>query len=277
MLKRYLKNFIKNPLNVISVIIIGILIFVSFFPGIIAPYDPLEMDSQSILQSPNFTHFFGTDQFGRDIFSRSMFGIQNSMVIALSAMIISAILGTILGIFSGYYGGLVDQIISRIIDAFFAFPSLVLALFIVALFGATKFNLIVAIGIVYVPIFARTIRGATISVKELTFVKASKIVGKKNFKIMLTVIFPNIFSVFIVTFTMNFSTAILTEASLGFLGLGVPPPEPTLGGLVGQGTNFLLTAPWLTLLPGLVIAIIVFSINILGDGLRDVLDPKFFR
>ncbi|RLL83806.1 ABC transporter permease [Petrotoga sp. HKA.pet.4.5] len=276
-MKRFLKNFIKNPLNVISIIILGIVIFISFFPGIIAPYDPLKMDSQSILLSPNFTHIFGTDQFGRDIFSRSIYGIQNSMEIALSAMIISSVLGTLLGLLSGYYGGLVDQIISRVIDAFFAFPSLVLALFIVALFGATTFNLIVAIGIVYVPIFARTIRGSVISIRELTFVKAAKIVGKSDFKIMLTVILPNIFSIFIVTFTTNFSTAILTEASLGFLGLGVPPPEPTLGGLVGQGTNFILTAPWLTLLPGAIIAIIVLSINILGDGLRDVLDPKFFR
>jgi len=276
-MKRFLKNFIKNPLNVVSTIILGILIFISFFPGIIAPYDPLKMDSQNILDSPNFTHIFGTDQFGRDTFSRSIYGIQNSMEIALSAMIISSVLGTLLGLLSGYYGGLVDQIISRVIDAFFAFPSLVLALFIVALFGTTKFNLIVAIGIVYVPIFARTIRGSVISVRELTFVKASKIVGKSDFKIMLTVIFPNIFSIFIVTFTMNFSTALLTEASLGFLGLGIPPPEPTLGGLVGQGTNFILTAPWLTLLPGAIIAIIVLSINILGDGLRDVLDPKFFR
>jgi len=276
-MKRFLKNFIKNPLNVISIIILGSVIFVSFFPGIIAPYDPLEMNSRSILQSPNFTHVFGTDQFGRDIFSRSIYGIQNSMEIALSAMIISSVLGTLLGLLSGYYGGLVDQIISRVIDAFFAFPSLVLALFIVALFGATTFNLIVAIGIVYVPIFARTIRGSVISIRELTFVKAAKIVGKSDFKIMLTVILPNIFSIFIVTFTTNFSTAILTEASLGFLGLGVPPPEPTLGGLVGQGTNFILTAPWLTLLPGAIIAIIVLSINILGDGLRDVLDPKFFR
>lgn len=274
-MKRFLKNFIKNPLNMINLIIICALIFVSFFPSVIAPYDPLEMDSRSILEPPSFTHFFGTDQFGRDVFSRSIYGIQNSMIIALSSMIISALLGTLLGILSGYYGGWIDQVISRIIDAFFAFPSLVLALFIVALFGSSTFNLIIAIGIVYIPIFARTLRGATISIKELTFVKASKVVGKNNFKIMWTVVFPNVSSIFIVTFTTNFSTAILTEASLGFLGLGVPPPEPTLGGLVGQGTNFIIAAPWLTLLPGLLIAVIVLSINILGDGLRDVLDPKF--
>ncbi|HOB16721.1 MAG TPA: ABC transporter permease [Defluviitoga sp.] len=274
-MKRFLKNFIKNPLNMINLIIICALIFVSFFPSVIAPYNPLEMDSRSILEPPSFTHFFGTDQFGRDVFSRSIYGIQNSMIIALSSMIISALLGTLLGILSGYYGGWIDQVISRIIDAFFAFPSLVLALFIVALFGSSTFNLIIAIGIVYIPIFARTLRGATISIKELTFVKASKVVGKNNFKIMWTVVFPNVSSIFIVTFTTNFSTAILTEASLGFLGLGVPPPEPTLGGLVGQGTNFIIAAPWLTLLPGLLIAVIVLSINILGDGLRDVLDPKF--
>lgn len=276
-MKRVFKNFIRNPLNVVSIVIIVLLLFISLFPELIAPYDPFEMDVNSILIPPNINHFFGTDQFGRDLFSRSIYGIQNSLIIALSAIIFSSIIGTFLGIVSGYYGGIVDQLISRIIDALFAFPSLVLALFIVALFGTNKLNLILAIGIVYIPIFARTIRSSTISLKELTFVKASKVIGKKDSKIMFTVIFPNVSSIFIVSFTMNFSTAILTEASLGFLGLGVPPPEPTLGGLVGQGTNFILSAPWITLLPGLLIAIIVLSINILGDGLRDVLDPKFQR
>lgn len=276
-MKRTFKNFIRNPLNVVSIVIIVLLLFISLFPELIAPYDPFEMDVNSILIPPNINHFFGTDQFGRDLFSRSIYGIQNSLIIALSAIIFSSIIGTFLGIVSGYYGGIVDQLISRIIDALFAFPSLVLALFIVALFGTNKLNLILAIGIVYIPIFARTIRSSTISLKELTFVKASKVIGKKDSKIMFTVIFPNVSSIFIVSFTMNFSTAILTEASLGFLGLGVPPPEPTLGGLVGQGTNFILSAPWITLLPGLLIAIIVLSINILGDGLRDVLDPKFQR
>lgn len=276
-MKRFLKNFSKNKLNLISASIILLFIFISFFPQLFAPFSPNEMDSKFILTPPTFEHIFGTDQFGRDIFSRCIYGIQNSLLIALSSIIIASMIGTFLGILSGYYGGVIDQIISRIIDAIFAFPSLVLALFIVALFGADMINLIIAIGIIYIPIFARTIRSATISIKDSNYVKASKALGKKDIGIMISAIFPNILSIFIVCFTMNFSTAILTEASLGFLGLGVPPPEATLGNLVGQGTNFIMVAPWITLFPGLMIAVIVLSINILGDGLRDVLDPKLNR
>jgi len=276
-MKRFIKNFSKNKLNIISIFIIFLFIFISFIPQLFSPFSPNEMDSKYILTPPTLEHVFGTDQFGRDIFSRCMYGIQNSLLIALSSIIIASIIGTFLGILSGYYGGIVDQIISRIIDAFFAFPSLVLALFIVALFGTNMINLIVAIGIIYIPIFARTIRSSTISIKELNYVKASKALGKNDFGIMVSVIFPNVLPIFIVTFTMNFSTAILTEASLGFLGLGVPPPEATLGNLVGQGTNFIMVAPWITLFPGLVIAIIVLSINTFGDGLRDALDPRLNR
>jgi len=168
-------------------------------------------------------------------------------------------------------------VIMRIMDSFFAFPSLILALFIIALFGSNMVNLVFAIGLVYVPIFARTVRGAALSLRESLYVKASRALGKKSLSIMLTDILPNVSSVLIVTFTTNVSTALLTEASLGFLGLGVPPPEPTLGGMVGQGTAFLLSAPWVVLFPGLVIALIVLSLNILGDGLRDILDPRINR
>ncbi|PNR92765.1 ABC transporter permease [Petrotoga sp. 9PWA.NaAc.5.4] len=276
-MKRFLKNFSKNKLNLISAFIIFLFIFISFFPKLFAPFPPNEMNSKYILNPPTREHIFGTDQFGRDIFSRCIYGIQNSLLIALNSIIIASIIGTFLGILAGYYGGIIDQIISRIIDAFFAFPSLVLALFIVALFGTNMINLIIAIGIIYIPIFARTIRSSTISIKESNYVKASRALGKSDLGIMISVIFPNILSIFIVSFTMNFSTAILTEASLGFLGLGVPPPEATLGNLVGQGTNFIMVAPWVTLFPGLVIAVIVLSVNILGDGLRDVLDPKLNR
>ncbi|HPM95995.1 MAG TPA: ABC transporter permease, partial [Mesotoga sp.] len=207
----------------------------------------------------------------------AMFGVQKSMIIASSAIAISALIGTMLGLISGYLSGATDLVIMRIMDSFFAFPSLILALFIIALFGSNMVNLVFAIGLVYVPIFARTVRGAALSLRESLYVKASRALGKKSLSIMLTDILPNVSSVLIVTFTTNVSTALLTEASLGFLGLGVPPPEPTLGGMVGQGTAFLLSAPWVVLFPGLVIALIVLSLNILGDGLRDILDPRINR
>ncbi|HOJ89204.1 MAG TPA: ABC transporter permease [Pseudothermotoga sp.] len=273
-MNRTVRKFLKNPFNMIFLLILISVLMVAVFPDLFARYGPYSMDYDAVLEGPSLKHLFGTDQFGRDIFSRCVFGLQKSVIIAFSSILFASVIGTVLGLIAGYYGGVWDLIIMRICDGFFAFPSLILALFIVALFGSSLLNLIIAIGIVYVPIFARTVRGATLSVRESLFVKASKVIGKSNFKIMLTDVLLNLSSVLIVTFTTNLSTAFLTEASLGFLGLSVPPPEPTLGGLVGQGTAFLLSAPWITLFPGFVIAVVVLSLNILGDGLRDVLDPK---
>ncbi|RLL92227.1 ABC transporter permease [Mesotoga sp. HF07.pep.5.2.highcov] len=274
---RVMRRLVSNPIYTISMIMIFVIVLITLFPGLVAPYDPYKMNMDAFMSRPSIDHLFGGDQFGRDVFSRSMYGIQKSVIIASSAIAISAIIGTMLGLLSGYIGGLTDLIIMRIMDSLFAFPSLILALFIIALFGSSMSNLIFAIGLVYVPIFARTVRGATLSLKDTLFVKASKALGKKNISIMLKDILPNISSILIVTFTTNVSTALLTEASLGFLGLGVPPPEPTLGGMVGQGTSYLLSAPWIVLFPGMMIAIIVLSLNILGDGLRDVLDPRINR
>jgi ABC-type dipeptide/oligopeptide/nickel transport system permease subunit len=274
---RILRRLIHNPIYTVSIAIVLVIIMVTLFPGLFAPYDPYKMNMDSFMNKPTWDHLFGGDQFGRDVFSRSMYGIQKSVIIASSAIALSAMIGTLLGLLSGYIGGWTDLIIMRIMDSFFAFPSLILALFIIALFGSSMTNLIFAIGLVYVPIFARTVRGATLSLKDSLYVKASKSLGKKGISIMLTDILPNISSILIVTFTTNVSTALLTEASLGFLGLGIPPPEPTLGGMVGQGTSYLLSAPWIVLFPGLMIAIIVLSLNILGDGLRDVLDPRINR
>ncbi|MDD3680243.1 MULTISPECIES: ABC transporter permease [unclassified Mesotoga] len=274
---RVLRRLIKNPIYTVSIIVIFVVILVTLFPGVFAQYDPYKMNMDAFMNRPTGSYWFGGDQFGRDVFSRSMYGIQKSVIIASSAIAISALIGTMLGLLSGYLSGLTDLIIMRIMDSFFAFPSLILALFIIALFGSSMTNLIFAIGLVYVPIFARTVRGATLSLRDSLYVKASKALGKKEISIMLRDILPNISSVLIVTFTTNVSTALLTEASLGFLGLGVPPPEPTLGGMVGQGTSYLLSAPWIVLFPGLMIAIIVLSLNILGDGLRDVLDPRINR
>jgi len=276
-LLRILRRLVRNPIYTISIIVIFVVILVTLFPGIFAQYDPYKMNMDAFMNRPTGSYWFGGDQFGRDVFSRSMYGIQKSVIIASSAIAISALIGTMLGLLSGYLSGLTDLIIMRIMDSLFAFPSLILALFIIALFGSSMTNLIFAIGLVYVPIFARTVRGATLSIRDSLYVKASKALGKKEISIMLRDILPNISSVLIVTFTTNVSTALLTEASLGFLGLGVPPPEPTLGGMVGQGTSYLLSAPWIVLFPGLMIAIIVLSLNILGDGLRDVLDPRINR
>ncbi|MFW6222486.1 MAG: ABC transporter permease [Bacteroidota bacterium] len=273
-IKKLIRKFSKNPLNIISFFILIFIIFVALFPSFFASYDPLEMDINAFMTGPSEKHPFGTDQFGRDVLSRIIFGVQKSMHISFMAVILASFLGTSLGLMAGYFGKWVDQIVMRVIDAMFAFPAIILALFIIALFGASVQNLIIAIGVVYTPIFARTIRGSTISLKKQLFVVAGKALGKRNLNIIVKDVLPNVFSILIVTFTTNFSTALLSEATLGFLGLGVPPPEPTLGGMIGNGSDYLLSAPWVALFPGMIIAIIVLSINIIGDGLRDAMDPR---
>ncbi len=272
--KKLIRKFCRNPLNIISFFVFIFILFTALFPSLIAPFDPLEMDYNAFMTGPDATHWFGTDQFGRDIMSRIVFGVQKSMQIAFLAILLATAFGTTLGLIAGYFGKWVDQIVMRVIDAMFAFPSIILALFIIALFGASVSNLIIALGIVYTPIFARTIRGSTIALKQQLYVLAGKALGKGNISIILKEIIPNLGSILIVTFTTNFSTALLSEATLGFLGLGVPPPDPTLGGMIGAGSDYLMSAPWVALFPGLIIAVIVLSINIIGDGLRDTLDPR---
>ena len=272
--KKFIRKFSKNPLNIISFFVFIFVIVVALFPSFFAPYDPLEMDFNAYMSGPSQSHQFGTDQFGRDVLSRIIFGVQKSLQISFLAVILASVIGTTMGLTAGSFGKWVDQIVMRVIDAMFAFPALILALFIIALFGASVQNLIIAIGIVYTPIFARTIRGSTISLKKQLFIVAGKALGKRNINIIIKDVLPNVFSILIVTFTTNFSTALLSEATLGFLGLGVPPPQPTLGGMIGNGSDYLLSAPWVALFPGMIIAIIVLSINIIGDGLRDTLDPR---
>ena len=273
--KRLWRKFARNPLNIVSLVVFTVFLTMAVFPQIFTQFEPNRMNSAVRMISPTGSHVFGTDQFGRDIYSRVVHGVRETLFIAFLSIVFACVFGTGLGIVSGYYGRWADQIVMRLMDAMFAFPTIILALFIIALFGASQKNLIIALGIVYTPIFTRTVRSSTISIKEFLYLKAAKALGKGDFSIMAKEVLPNLTSILIVSFTTNFSTAVLSEASLSFLGLGVPPPTPTLGGMVGQGSNFLLSAPWIALFPGLFIALIVLSINIVGDGLRDVLDPRY--
>ncbi len=273
--KRFLRKFAKNPLNIVSLVIFAAFLAMAIFPQLFTQFEPNRMNSAVRMISPTASHLFGTDQFGRDIYSRVIHGVRETLFIAFMSIVLACAFGTALGILSGYYGRWTDQIVMRLMDAMFAFPTIILALFIIALFGASQKNLILSLGIVYTPIFTRTVRSSTISIKQYLYVKAAKALGKRDLSIMAKEVLPNLTSILVVSFTTNFSTAVLSEASLSFLGLGVPPPTPTLGGMVGQGSNFLLSAPWIALFPGLFIALIVLSINIIGDGLRDVLDPRY--
>lgn len=237
------------------------------------PYPILEQHPIDRLQAPNSDYWFGTDQFGRDIFSRVMRGGANSLQVAFISVFISSLLGTVIGMLAGYVGGLLDTILMRLMDMLFAFPSLLLALLIVTIIGAGLWSTVLAITVVYTPIFARVARGPVLALKNAEFVTAARCLGAEDWRIVLHHIFPNMQTVLIVQFTLALSWALITEAGLSFLGLGTQPPDPSWGLMLSENRGLAEIAPWLILFPGLAIMLTVLGFNLLGDGLRDVLDP----
>lgn len=259
---------------------IGSVIVIFFFViGILGllkltPYPIVEQHPLDRLSAPNSTYWLGTDQFGRDVLSRIMKGTANSLQVAVLTVAISTFFGTIIGTIAGYFGGIIDNVIMRIMDIFFAFPALLLALLIVTILGQGLYNTVLAISIVYTPIFARVARGQVISVKEMEFVLAARSLGGGHLMIILRHILPNILPVMIVQVTLALSWALITEAGLSFLGLGTQQPEPSLGLELSSNRGLAEIAPWLILFPGLAIMLMVLGFNLLGDGLRDLLDPR---
>ncbi|MGB7342436.1 MAG: ABC transporter permease [Phototrophicaceae bacterium] len=240
----------------------------------ITPYPIIEQHPLDRLSAPDSSYWLGTDQFGRDVLSRIMKGTANSLQVAILTVTISTIIGTIIGTVAGYFGGKTDNIIMRTMDIIFAFPALLLALLIVTILGQGLYNTVLAISIVYTPIFARVARGQVISVKEMEFVMAARSLGGGHFFIISRHIIPNILPVMIVQITLALSWALITEAGLSFLGLGTQQPEPSLGLELSTNRALAEIAPWLILYPGLAIMLMVLAFNLLGDGLRDLLDPR---
>lgn len=240
----------------------------------ITPYPIIEQHPLDRLSAPDSSYWLGTDQFGRDVLSRIMKGTANSLQVAVLTVTISTIIGTIIGTVAGYFGGKTDNIIMRTMDIIFAFPALLLALLIVTILGQGLYNTVLAISIVYTPIFARVARGQVISVKEMEFVMAARSLGGGHFFIIRRHIIPNILPVMIVQVTLALSWALITEAGLSFLGLGTQQPEPSLGLELSTNRALAEIAPWLILYPGLAIMLMVLAFNLLGDGLRDLLDPR---
>jgi peptide/nickel transport system permease protein len=241
---------------------------------LIAPYDPYEIKLLDKLQPPSAHHWMGTDDKGRDILSRILYGSQLSLAVGFVSVFIGALFGIILGIVSGYYGGFIDTVIMRIIDILLAFPGLLLALAIVSALGPSLVNVMLAVGIFSIPTFARIVRGSTLSVKKMEYIDAIKVLGAKDIKIIFVHILPNIMSPIIVQGTLRLATSILSVAGLSFLGMGAQPPTAEWGAMLSSGRDFLYSAPHIALFPGLAIAIIVLAFNIFGDGLRDALDPR---
>ena len=273
-LKEVWRRFCRNKQAMIGLAMLFLLIFAAVFANVIPPYDPVEQNLLIRLQGPSAAHWFGTDELGRDIFSRILYGARISLTVGLIAVSISCVAGCALGAIAGYYGGILDTVIMRISDIMMAIPSILLNISIVAALGTGLQNVMIAIGISSVPAYCRIMRASLLSLKNQEFVDASRVAGSTDFYIIMHHIIPNSLAPLIVQATLKIGGAILSCASMSFIGLGIVPPTPEWGAMLSTGRDFLRDAPHLTAFTGLAIMFAVFSMNLIGDGLRDALDPK---
>ncbi|WP_051189023.1 ABC transporter permease [Halalkalibacillus halophilus] len=272
--KDTLKQLRKNRLAIAGFIIIAFFIVVGLVAPFLTPYTFSEQDPVNRLQSPNMDHWLGTDHLGRDIFTRIAHGARISLMVGFFAVTGALLFGTLFGIIAGYYGRWIDMLISRIFDILLAFPSILLAIAVVAILGASLQNALIAIAIINIPIFGRLVRSKVISLREEEFILAAKAQGMKSGRILRHHILPNSLAPIIVQGTLGFGTAILEAAALGFLGLGAQPPTPEWGKMLADSRDFIQLAPWTLIFPGVSIMLVVLGFNLIGDGLRDALDPK---
>ena len=267
----------KSPLTIVGLAIILTLVVVAIFAPYIAPYDPVTMHLDKRLAVPSKDHLLGTDELGRDILSRIIYGAGVALKIMLIVLAIDLPLGIFLGLIAGYFGGWIDEIIMRIADIFMAFPRLILAMAIGAALGPNLRNTMIAIALTMWPVYARLARGETLSIKERTFIEAEKALGSSNLKILIFNILPLCFSTLIVRATLDMGNIIRIAAGMSFLGLGAQPPTPDWGLMVSSGRNFLINQWWVPTFPGFAILLTVFGFNLLGDGIRDISDPHLRR
>ena len=268
------RSLVANRAAFVSLILIALLVLVAVFGPYLVPYNPVETDMPNALQRPSAEHWFGTDQLGMDIFSRVIVGTRVSLTVGLLAVSIAMTVGVILGSIAGYIGGRVDTVIMRVMDMMLAIPSILLAITLMAALGKGIDKAVIAIGLVSIPEYARIVRGNTLSIKENDYVAAARVSGNSDLRIIFRHVLPNALSVIIVRGTLGMSSAILDLAALGFLGMGVQPPQAEWGDMLGRARGFIFQAPYTLLFPGLAITLTVLAFNLLGDGLRDALDPK---
>lgn len=265
---------LTNPVTTISAALLILIAVIAITATWIAPYGINDIDVPNALQSPSGAHWFGTDELGRDVLSRVLVAIQASMKVAVISVAFAAVVGVTVGLLAGYWGGWLDTVFMRIVDVMFAFPVLLLALAVVAILGPGVTTTILAIGIVYTPIFARVARASTLSVRVEPYVAVSRTMGTGHGYILRRHILPNIAGPLIVQTSLSLAFAILSEAALSFLGLGIQPPQPSLGRMIFDSQGFVTLAWWMAVFPGAAIFVTVLAFNLFGDGLRDVLDPK---
>jgi peptide/nickel transport system permease protein len=275
-LRRVVSKLLREKrLGAAGAVIALLFLFVGLFATVLAPYGMNEINMKARLQPPSWAHPFGTDNLGRDMLSRCIYGAQISVIIGLAVASIGMVISALIGIVSGYFGGKVDLVIQRFVDAWMSFPGLVVLIVVASVFGSGIPQIIITLGLLIGIGGSRIVRSAVISVREHMYIHAAQSVGASPFRILWRHVLPNVVPPLIVLFTSAVGTAILAESGLSFLGLGVPPPAPTWGGMLsGNGRTFMLQGPWLALAPGLCLTLVVYSTNVFGDALRDILDPR---
>lgn len=270
----FLRRILRQKSGIFGALLILLFLTTAAFPGLFSKYDPLEMNKKHRLEPPSSQFLFGTDEFGRDIFSRVIFGSRVSLFISFFTVVLANFGGIILGVVGGYYGGLRDNIIMRLMDIMFSFPFILLAILIIAITGPGVFNVIISLAVAYLPYSARIARGSVMAVRESQYVEAARASGAGDLRVIIRYIMPNITAPIVVYVTMSFAFALLAEAGLQFLGLGARPPTPSWGLMLNETRGIIEFAPWTGIFPGLAIALAVIGFNLFGDGLRDLFDPK---
>ncbi|MBK9945122.1 MAG: ABC transporter permease [Kouleothrix sp.] len=271
---RQVRRAVRNLPFMIGLLLLVLIVGVTLFPRLVTSFDPIKVNIPERLQAPNLRHMFGTDQYGRDILARVAYGGRVSLVMGVVPIVLAAISGTLLGLLAGYYERWGDLLIMRVVDVWVAFPTILLAMAVVTVLGPGMVNIMIAVGIAWIPYYARMVRSSVLETRAQPYIEAARVLGIGGWRMMLAHILPNVVAPIIVMSSMGIGGAILTGASLSFLGLGPQSPTPEWGVILSDGRQFIRVAAWIGLFPGLAIAITVLAANLLGDGLRDLLDPR---
>lgn len=272
--KKFVRKALRNKSFMVGLAMVVLVILVAILAPVLTPYDLDTMQMENSLLKPSAEHLFGTDQYGRDLMTRIFYGTRISLIVGVTSVVVSMIIGVIMGLLSGFYGGWIDTIVGRIIDVFLSFPVLLLAIALVAVFGGGTVSVIISLCFVSWTQYARVVRSSVLSIREEEYVLAAKTIGASNWHIILKYIMPNALAPVIVVATLGIGTAIVSEATLSFMGLGVQPPTPSWGYALSFGLRYMRTAPHMATIPGLAIMFTVLGFNLLGNGIRDVTDPR---
>jgi peptide/nickel transport system permease protein len=276
-LRRWWRRFARNRGAVFGLAVLAVIVLMSVFAPLLAPYDPLAQGVGPALERPSLAHWAGTDSFGRDLLSRIIYGARIALIVGVVSVVLAMLIGVTLGLAAGYYGGWLDIVVMRVMDGLFAFPIIILAIAMMAIMGFGVLNVIIAVAVGFIAPFARVTRADVLAVKEEPYVEAARLAGVSSPAVIFRHVLPNVMAPIIVQAALRVSGAIITESGLSFLGLGPPPPNPVWGSMIAEGRNFIVMAPHVSTFPGIALMLAIVGLNLLGDGLRDTLDPRLRR